>query len=214
MEYAKLKQSLDTQGVTLVAVSKTKPPSAILELYTQGQRLFGENRVQELVEKHEALPKDIAWHMIGQLQKNKVKYIAGFISLIHSCDSLSLAKMINKEAKKNNRKIKVLLQIKIAKEDSKAGWSYEQLLECIEELKGLAALEVGGVMGMGTFTDELGVNEKEFQNLKHYFDALKKEHFPEDSFKNISMGMSGDYPLAIECGSTMVRIGSLLFGSR
>lgn len=215
MKYKELKKSLDNNGVTLVAVSKTKPQSAIQELYTQGQRIFGENRVQEMAQKAEDLPDDIEWHMIGQLQKNKVKYIAGFVALIHSCDSLALAKVINKQAEKHNRKITVLIQIKVATEEAKSGWSYEALGLDIEELKGLAFVEVGGIMGMGSFTSDQEVTQLEFNQLRTYFDDLKLNHFNDNpNFKELSMGMSGDYPIAIDQGSTMVRIGSLLFGKR
>ncbi len=213
--YDTLKDNLDSKGITLVAVSKTKPNSAIQELYTKGQRLFGENRVQELTQKYEDLPKDIEWHMIGQLQKNKVKYIAPFISMIHSCDSLALAKIINKEAVKADRKISVLLQIKIAKEETKTGWSHATLIEEIPELLSYTHLTISGVMGMGTFTSDQEITVHEFTKMKAYFDSLKSTYFSgSSSFKEISMGMSGDYKLAIEHGSTMVRIGSLLFGQR
>ena len=213
--YAALKEYLADKDITLVAVSKTKPQSAILELYTQGQRIFGENRVQELTTKHAELPDDIEWHMIGQLQKNKVKYIAPFISMIHSCDSLALAKVIHKEAAKIDKKINILLQIKIALEETKAGWNYEQLDEDMKELLSLSKVNICGVMGMGTFTSDQAVTHQEFSNLRRYFLQLQKDHFIESPhFKEISMGMSGDYKLAADNGSTMVRIGSLLFGQR
>ncbi len=213
--YEQLRSQLDTHEVTLVAVSKTKPASAIQELYDQGQRIFGENRVQEVVEKYDVLPKDIQWHVIGQLQKNKVKYIAPFISCIQSVDSLALAKVIQKEAVKNNRKINILLQIKIAKEDSKTGYNYDELINDIQELTALDHIIISGVMGIGTFTSDEATTKQEFDNLKKYFDHLKSEFFSgSDNFTEISMGMSGDYLTAIEHGSTMVRIGSLLFGRR
>ncbi len=213
--YEQLRSQLDTHEVTLVAVSKTKPPSAIQELYDQGQRIFGENRVQEVVEKYDVLPKDIQWHVIGQLQKNKVKYIAPFISCIQSVDSLALAKVIQKEAIKNDRKINILLQIKIAKEDSKTGYNYDELINDIQELTALDHIIISGVMGIGTFTSDEATTKQEFDNLKKYFDHLKSEFFSgNDDFTEISMGMSGDYLTAIEYGSTMVRIGSLLFGRR
>ncbi len=213
--YEQLKSQLDTYEVTLVAVSKTKSASAIQELYDQGQRIFGENRVQEVVEKYDILPKDIKWHVIGQLQKNKVKYIAPFISCIQSVDSLALAKVIQKEAVKNNRKINILLQIKIAKEDSKTGYNYDELINDIQELTALDHIIISGVMGIGTFTSDEATTKQEFDNLKKYFDHLKSEFFSgSDNFTEISMGMSGDYLTAIEYGSTMVRIGSLLFGRR
>ncbi len=213
--YEQLRSQLDTHEVTLVAVSKTKPASAIQELYDQGQRIFGENRVQEVVEKYDVLPKDIQWHVIGQLQKNKVKYIAPFISCIQSVDSLALAKVIQKEAVKNNRKINILLQIKIAKEDSKTGYNFDELINDIQELTALDHIIISGVMGIGTFTSDEATTKQEFDNLKKYFDHLKSEFFSgNDDFTEISMGMSGDYLTAIEHGSTMVRIGSLLFGQR
>ncbi|NNE15992.1 MAG: YggS family pyridoxal phosphate-dependent enzyme, partial [Saprospiraceae bacterium] len=201
--------------VKLVAVSKTKPTSDILNLYNQGQLIFGENRVQELVQKYEALPKDISWHMIGHLQKNKVKYIAPFVDLIHSVDNLKLANKIDQEADKNNRRISILLQIKIATEDSKTGYAFDELLEVIPELLALKNIDIHGVMGMGTFTNDEAITRSEFKRLIRYFTKLRNLHFKEDSkFSEISMGMSGDYKIAIEEGSTMVRIGSLLFGAR
>ncbi len=213
--YTELKNYLSSRQVELVAVSKTKPTSDITELYDQGQRIFGENRVQELVSKHEELPKDIQWHMIGSLQKNKVKYIAPFISLIHSVGSLDLAKTINKEAQKNDRSIDVLLQIKIAQEETKAGYSFENLTSELEELIALEHVDIRGVMGMGTFTSDEEVTIMEFGYLKECFHKLKDKHFStKKNFTEISMGMSGDYKLAVEAGSTMVRIGSLLFGAR
>lgn len=213
--YPELKKHLDSQSVTLVAVSKTKPHKAILELYNQGQKIFGENRVQELAEKHEVLPKDIQWHMIGHLQKNKVKYIAPFVSLIHSVDNLALAKIINKEAEKNDRVISILLQIKIGVEKAKTGYAYEQLLEDLSELSALKNIDICGVMGIGTFTTDIAVTTREFSQLHSYYSLLQTEAFKDQPlFKEVSMGMSGDYRLAIEHGSTMVRIGSLLFGSR
>lgn len=213
--YKKLQKQLANNNVTLVAVSKTKPQSAIQELYDLGHRIFGENRVQELTEKHQALPTDIQWHLIGQLQKNKVKYIAPFIDCIQSVDSLALAQVIQKEAAKNNRSIDILLQIKIAQEESKSGYKYDTLIEDIDTIKSLENINILGVMGIGTFTGEESVTIEEFTRLKGYFDTLKRVHFhTNENFKDISMGMSGDYALAIDHGSTMVRIGSLLFGSR
>ena len=203
--------------VTLVAVSKTKPVGDIMEAYNAGQRIFGENKIQEMVEKHEIMPKDIEWHMIGHVQRNKVKYMAPFVSLIHGVDNIKLLKEINKEAKKNDRIIDCLLQIKIASEDSKFGMTKEEAIEIIQSeiFSELQNICVTGVMGMATFTDDKKQVQKEFQTLKQIFDDLKQNYFSEDdSFKEISMGMSGDYPLAIETGSTMVRIGSLLFGGR
>ena len=213
--YDTLKDFVTSEGITLVAVSKTKPNSAIQALYTKGQRIFGENRVQELSKKYEELPKDIEWHMIGQLQKNKVKYIAPFVSMIHSCDSLGLAQIINKQAIRSDRTINILLQIKIALEETKSGWSYDTLLKEIPELLSLTNINICGVMGMGTFTSDKEITIQEFSKMKTYFDDLKSAAFKNaPAFKEISMGMSGDYKLAVESGSTMVRIGSLLFGQR
>ena len=213
--YEELQKQLTDNNVTLVAVSKTKPQAAIQELYDLGHRIFGENRVQELTEKHEALPKDIQWHLIGQLQKNKVKYIAPFVDCIQSVDSLALAQVIQKEAIKNNRSVNILLQIKIAQEESKSGYKYENLIADIDTIKSLENININGVMGIGTFTGEESITVEEFTRLKGYFDLLKRQYFhANENFKEISMGMSGDYTLAIEHGSTMVRIGSLLFGSR
>ncbi len=203
--------------VTLVAVSKTKPNDAILEAYEFGERIFGENRVQELADKWEALPKDIEWHMIGHLQSNKVKYIAPFVSLIHAVDKDKLLYEIDKEAKKNNRVIRVLLQFHIADEDTKFGLSLDEAEELLESerFRELKNIEVAGVMGMATFTEDENQVRKEFQTLKSIFDKLKSAYFSSTaSFKDISMGMSGDYRIAIEEGSTMVRIGSSIFGTR
>ncbi len=198
----------------LIAVSKTKPVSQIKELYNHGQRHFGENRVQELVEKQELMPKDICWHLIGHLQKNKVKYIAPFIHLIHSVDSQSLLKTINKEALKNERTIPVLLQIKIAKEDSKFGLSIFEAEDIIKEIKnGLyPAISLKGLMGMATFTDNKEQISAEFSILKQ----LKSDWSNKYNLKldELSMGMSGDYQIALNNGSTMIRVGSLLFGKR
>jgi pyridoxal phosphate enzyme (YggS family) len=203
--------------VTLVAVSKTKPNEAILEAYEFGERIFGENRVQELADKWEALPKGIEWHMIGHLQSNKVKYIAPFVSLIHAVDKDKLLYEIDKEAKKNNRVIRVLLQFHIADEDTKFGLSLDEAEELLESerFRELKNIEVAGVMGMATFTEDENQVRKEFQTLKSTFDKLKSAYFSSTpSFKEISMGMSGDYRIAIEEGSTMVRIGSSIFGTR
>jgi len=211
----KLIQTCREHDALLVAVSKTKPNSKIIELYDQGQRIFGENRVQELVEKQTSLPEDIKWHMIGHLQKNKVKYIAPFVNLIHSVDSLSLLNTINKEGAKNNRVIPILLQVKIATEESKFGSTNDALMEMIETSKSLSNVQVYGVMGMATFTDDMQQVREEFRYLKQLFDQMKEEHFENsDYFKEISMGMSGDYKIALEEGSTMIRVGSLLFGIR
>lgn len=216
-ENLKVVQKETPKGVTLVAVSKTKPSSDIEKLYNVGQRIFGENKVQELVDKHEVLPKDIQWHLIGHLQTNKVKYIAPFVSLIHSIDSFKLLKEVNKEGKKNDRVIDCLLQFHIAEEDSKFGLSMGEANEILasKEFVEMRNISIIGVMGMATFTDnELQVSN-EFRNLESYFNVLKSHYFKfNDSFKEISMGMSGDYKLAIEEGSTMVRVGSSIFGLR
>ncbi len=215
MDYTELKDFLERHNVKLVAVSKTKPVEALMSLYNDGQRDFGENRVQELVEKQEALPDDIKWHMIGHLQKNKVKYIAGFVHLIHSADNLKLIQKIDNEAKKNNRVIDILLQLKIASEDSKYGFDWHELLEQLDVIQSLDNIRVCGLMGMGTFTDDENITHKEFKLLKSHFDQLKESQFKDSShFTELSMGMSGDYIIALEHGSTMVRIGSLLFGKR
>lgn len=202
---------------TLVAVSKTKPISAIEELYNQGQRIFGENRVQELVDKEAKLPKDILWQMVGHLQTNKVKYIASFVDMIHSGDRTSLLKEINKEAIKSKRKIDVLLQIKIAQEETKHGWDYTQLKDQFSNglLEKYKNINFRGVMGMATFIDNDAQVSQEFKNLKSHFDNLQSQYFSNNlQFDTISMGMSGDYKLAVEAGSNMVRVGSLLFGKR
>ncbi|WP_053991350.1 YggS family pyridoxal phosphate-dependent enzyme [Mangrovimonas sp. TPBH4] len=198
--------------VTLVAVSKTKPASDIMEAYNSGQRIFGENKIQEMAEKYEQLPKDIEWHMIGHVQRNKVKYMAHFVSLIHGVDNLKLLREIDKQAQKHNRTIKCLLQIKIAEEDSKFGMSPEDAASLLhdEAFHSLKHIAIVGVMGMATFTENETQIKTEFSNLKTTFEQLNAIH-PMDI---ISMGMSGDYPLAIECGSTMVRVGSSIFGER
>ncbi len=205
------------EHVTLVAVSKTKPNSAIEEAYTAGQRVFGENRVQELTDKYESLPKDIQWHLIGHLQRNKVKYIAPFVSLIHAVDSLKLLKEINKEAKKNDRIIDCLLQFYIANEETKFGLSFEEAQELLEssEFSEMRNVSIVGLMGMATFTDNQDQIREEFRTLENNFQIIKSHYFKfNDGFKHLSMGMSGDYKIAIEEGSTMIRIGSTLFGSR
>ncbi|MGB1121802.1 MAG: YggS family pyridoxal phosphate-dependent enzyme [Saprospiraceae bacterium] len=213
----KVIEQLKPKNVTLVAVSKTKPNEVILEMYNEGQRVFGENKVQELTAKYEALPKDIQWHAIGHLQTNKVKYIAPFITMIHSIDSLKLLKEVNKRAKQNDRTIDCLLQMHIAEEESKFGLDKQEVKAILdsEVYQNFQNIRIVGVMGMATFTDDNQQVRQEFQNLKSIFDNLKSTYFNhQDSFKEISMGMSGDYELAIEEGSTMVRIGSLLFGKR
>ncbi len=203
--------------VTLVAVSKTKPIENIQNLYNVGQRIFGENRVQELEEKHQDLPKDIQWHLIGHLQRNKVKYIAPFVALIHSIDSERLLDEVNIQAKKNNRKIKVLLQFHIAQEETKFGFDLEEIKELFSRRspETFDSIEFCGVMGMASFSDDENQVRKEFKNLKLIFNQLKSTYFSNlSSFSEISMGMSGDYKVAIEEGSTMVRVGSSLFGNR
>lgn len=203
--------------VTLVAVSKTKPVSDLQEIYDSGQRVFGENKVQEMTEKYEVLPKDIQWHLIGHLQTNKVKYIAPFVSLIHSVDSMKLLNEINKEAKKNDRVIDCLLQFHIAEEETKFGLSIEEAKELLEskEFVEMQNVSIVGIMGMASFTENIETVRHEFRVLESYFQILKSHFFKfNHHFKEISMGMSGDYLLAIEEGSTMVRVGSSIFGTR
>jgi len=206
-------KSILPKQVTLVAVSKTKPVQDLMKAYEVGQRIFGENKVQEMVEKHQQMPKDIQWHMIGHVQRNKVKYMAPFVDLIHGVDSLKLLSEINKQALRNNRCINGLLQIKIAAEDSKFGMTKNDAIQLMKstEFKDLKNIKIKGVMGMATFTDDQNKIRKEFETLKSTFSELKSI---EDSMHIISMGMSGDYPLAIECGSTMIRVGSHIFGAR
>ena len=205
------------EHVTLVAVSKTKPASAILEAYNAGQRHFGENKVQEMMDKYPQLPKDIHWHLIGHLQSNKVKYIAPFVSLIHSVDSMKLLQEINKQALKHNRVIDCLLQFHIATEETKFGLDMEEATALLdsEGFRNLHNVRIIGVMGMASFTEDEQQLRKEFGELKTIFDKLKYTWFAqENSFSVTSMGMSGDYRIAIEEGSTMVRVGSSIFGSR
>ena len=201
------------QDVTLVAVSKTKPNSALQEAYDAGQRIFGENKIQEMVEKWKQLPKDIEWHMIGHLQRNKVKYMVKFVSLVHGVDSFRLLKEINKKAQQQNRTINCLLHMHIAEEDTKFGLDKSDLEEIInsKEFKDLKNVKVKGLMGMATFTDDKTQVRREFKQLKSLFETLKIE-LPEMNV--LSMGMSGDYQIAIEEGSNMVRIGSSIFGER
>ena len=201
------------EHVTLVAVSKTKPNSDLQEAYDAGQRVFGENKVQEMTRKWEELPKDIQWHMIGHVQRNKVKYMASFVSLIHGVDSLKLLKEINKQGEKNNRKIPCLLQVHIAEEETKFGFDENELLELAQDqaFLQLENIEVQGLMGMATFTDDKNQVRKEFKILHALFQKLKSNL---DGLEILSMGMSGDYKIAIEEGSTMVRIGSSIFGAR
>ncbi|SFT40831.1 hypothetical protein SAMN05216474_0396 [Lishizhenia tianjinensis] len=205
------------EEVTLVAVSKTKPVADIETAYQGGQRIFGENKVQELVEKHEALPNDIKWHLIGHLQRNKVKYIAPFVDLIHAVDSMRLLKEINKQAAKNDRIIKVLLQFHIAQEDTKFGFSFEEAKELLNdnEFVEMQNINVVGVMGMATNTENTSQVADEFRTLHNYFQIIKSHYFKfNPDFKEISMGMSGDYKIAVEEGSTMIRVGSTIFGTR
>jgi len=204
-------------NVKLVVVSKTKTPEDILDVYNEGHRLFGENKVQELVPKYEALPKDIQWHLVGHLQSNKVKYIAPFIGMIHSVDSLKLLKTINKEANKNHRVIPCLLQIYIAEEETKFGLFVEEAADILSsgEFRELKNVEIRGVMGMATFTEDMDKIRQEFRSLKTIFELLKKKFFADQpQFSEISMGMSDDYRVAIKEGSTMIRVGSAIFGPR
>lgn len=205
------------EHVCLVAVSKTKPVSDLMIAYNAGQRHFGENKVQEMCEKQAIMPNDICWHLIGHLQSNKVKYIAPFVHLIHSVDSLKLLLEINKQAKKNDRVISILLQFHIAKEETKFGLDRHEVIELLnsDEFKACENVRVIGVMGMASFVDDINQIRIEFISLKSHFDFLKENFFATDAyFKEISMGMSGDYPLAIEQGSTIVRVGSSIFGGR
>ena len=216
-KYKEVLEELNVNNVILVLVSKTKPEEVIEEFYNLGQKDFGENRVQELVSKYEALPKDIKWHHIGHLQKNKVKYIAPFIHLIHGVEDIKLLKEINKRAKQNNRILDVLLQIKIAKEESKFGLSKENCISLFEEydILNMKNIRIRGLMGMSTFTYDMEIVREEFKVLKEFFSFLKEKYFKDDElFSEISMGMSGDYQIAIEEGTTMVRIGSLILGNR
>ncbi|HEY0900072.1 MAG TPA: YggS family pyridoxal phosphate-dependent enzyme [Sphingobacteriaceae bacterium] len=212
-----IKEEVERVNVKLVAVSKTKPVEEIMEAYEAGQRVFGENMVQELTDKYEQLPKDIEWHLVGHLQTNKVKYIAPFISLIHSVDSLKLLQEINKQALKNNRVIDCLLQIYIADEATKYGFGFDEAIELLrsEEFQELKNIRIVGVMGIATNTENPKQIREEFYELKTFFTGIKQSFFrKEDSFKEISMGMSDDYKIAIEQGSTMVRLGSTIFGKR
>lgn len=205
------------ENVTLVAVSKTKPAADIQEAYNAGQRIFGENKIQEMVDKFDVLPKDIKWHMIGHLQSNKVKYMAHFVDLIHGIDKLKTLKEINKQAKKHNRIIHCLLQVKIAKEETKFGFSINEIEAILisQEFLELQNIKIVGFMGMATFTDNANQLKEEFSSLKNFFD-LQKLKAETKSFKPeiLSMGMSGDYLQAIENGSTMIRVGSSIFGDR
>lgn len=210
-----IKSTLPKQ-VTLVAVSKTKPVSDLMEAYEAGQRVFGENKIQEMVEKWEMMPKDIQWHMIGHVQTNKVKFMAPFVNLIHGVDSLKLLQEIDKQAKKNNKTIDCLLQIFVAEEETKFGLDEDELALLLSStiFQGLKNIRVIGLMGMATFTDNQNQIKKEFTHLKTIFDKLQVMKTTNCQLNTISMGMSGDYQLAIDCGSTMVRIGSSIFGGR
>ena len=210
-----IKSSLP-EHVTLVAVSKTKPVADLMEAYNAGQRIFGENKIQEMAEKWEQMPKDIQWHMIGHVQTNKVKFMAQFVSLVHGVDSLKLLQEIDKQAKKHNRTIDCLLQVYIAEEESKFGLDENELNEILDFVQkgNLKNIRIVGLMGMATFTDNQNQIKKEFTHLKSIFDQLKDLKSEICNLKYLSMGMSGDYQLAIECGSNMVRIGSSIFGNR
>ena len=220
----KIKQNLNNiksqlpAHVTLVAVSKTKPVADLMEAYNAGQRIFGENKIQEMTDKWEVMPKDIEWHMIGHVQTNKVKYMAPYVSLIHGVDSLKLLQEINKQADKNNRVIDCLLQVYIAEEESKFGLDEQELDEILNEIQhnkeNYKNIRIVGLMGMATFTENQNQIEKEFKHLKTIFDKYSQLETSNLKLETLSMGMSGDYQLAISCGSTMVRIGSSIFGSR
>ena len=211
----KIKSSLP-EHVTLVAVSKTKPVVNLMEAYNAGQRVFGENKIQEMTEKWEHMPKDIHWHMIGHIQTNKVKFMAPYVNLIHGVDSLKLLEEINKQAIKNNRIINCLLQIHIAEEETKFGLNEIELNELLgsESFNNLNNIKIVGLMGMATFTDNQNQIKKEFEHLKSIFDTNTSLSIVNFQLSILSMGMSGDYKLAIECGSTMIRIGSSIFGGR
>ncbi|MEN9488568.1 MAG: hypothetical protein RL494_833 [Bacteroidota bacterium] len=206
------------ENVTLVAVSKTKPIPDLMEAYEAGQRIFGENKIQEMTEKWEAMPKDIEWHMIGHVQTNKVKFMAEYVNLIHGVDSLKLLEEINKQAEKHNRIIDCLLQIHIAEEETKFGLDEKELDEILHfvqnDKNGMQNIRILGLMGMATFTEHQNQIKKEFIHLKSIFDDYKSLSIVNCQLSILSMGMSGDYKLAIECGSTMVRIGSSIFGER
>ena len=212
-----LKNETNAIKVQLVAVSKTKPVEEVMEAYDAGQRVFGENMVQELVDKYEKLPKDIKWHLIGHLQSNKVKYIAPFISMIESVDSLKLLEEINKHAEKNNRVIDCLLQAYIADEETKYGLGFDEIIELLrsDEYTGLGHIRIRGLMGIATNTDNEKQIKDEFYELKTFFDGIKQSYFRQDpTFDVLSMGMSSDYKIAIEQGSNMVRLGNTIFGQR
>lgn len=204
------------QNVTLVAVSKTKPVTDLMEAYNAGQRIFGENKVQEMTEKWEQMPKDIEWHMIGHVQSNKVKYMVPYVKLIHGVDSLKLLKEINRQAVRWRKNINCLLQIHIAEEETKFGLDKNELTELLnsEEFKEMNNIKIDGLMGMATFTNNQVQIKREFEHLKSIFDKYKQLETSNIKLETLSMGMSGDYQIAIDCGSTMVRIGSSIFGGR
>jgi pyridoxal phosphate enzyme (YggS family) len=210
-----IKKTLPEQ-ITLVAVSKTKPIPDLMEAYDAGQRIFGENKIQEMTEKWEQMPKDIQWHMIGHVQTNKVKYMAEFVSLIHGVDSFKLLKEISKQALRNNRIIDCLLQMHIAEEETKFGLDEDEVHAILAspEFATMKNIRITGLMGMATFTEDQDQIKKEFSHLKSIFDKLQSHHSENCQLNTLSMGMSGDYKLAIECGSTMIRIGSSIFGGR
>ncbi len=207
---------LKGSNTRLVAVSKTKPASAIMEAYDTGHRVFGENKVQELTEKADQLPKDIEWHMIGHLQRNKVKYMASFVTLIHAIDSFKLLKEVNKQAKNNDRVIECLLQIHIAEEDTKFGLDENEVIDLLksDELQTLENVKIVGLMGMATFTENQEQVRREFKHLKNIFELAKSTNSKNVEIKELSMGMSGDYKIAVEEGSTLIRVGSSIFGER
>ena len=212
-----LKKETQPLKVTLIAISKTKPAAELQQAYDAGQRIFGENMVQELVEKQEQLPKDIQWHIIGHLQSNKVKYIAPFISMVQSVDSIKLLSEINKHALKNSRTIDCLLQVYIADEETKFGLGFDEVIELLrsDELAELKNIRIRGLMGIATNTDNEKQIKDEFYELKTFFDGIKQSFYrKDDDFDTLSMGMSSDYKIAIEQGSTMVRLGSTIFGQR
>jgi pyridoxal phosphate enzyme (YggS family) len=216
-QYVKLKTELETSDVQLVAVSKTYPAERVLKLYDLGHRVFGENRVQELIAKKEVLPNDIQWHLIGHLQSNKVRQIVGAVDMVESVDSVKLLKLIQKEAAREELKVNILLQIRIAEEDTKYGFDPDTIIPKLIQADSdqMHAIRFRGVMGMASFVDDPVQIRREFDQLKNVFESLKGKVFQQDdAFDQISMGMSGDYKIAIEHGSTMVRIGSLLFGPR
>ncbi|NRA47557.1 MAG: YggS family pyridoxal phosphate-dependent enzyme [Phaeodactylibacter sp.] len=217
MKFSELITQLEKTGTKLLAISKTKPQTQIMELYEQGQRDFGENRAPEMAEKFEALPKDIRWHYIGYLQSNKIKYMAEFVHMIHSVDRAKVLQEINKRAQQHDRTIDCLLQFHIAEEESKSGFDLPEAKAMLESesFGNLKNIRICGVMGMGTYTEDLEKVRQEFRSLRNIFETLRDAYFADQPhFKEVSMGMSGDYPIAQEEGSTIVRIGSLLFGPR